>query len=95
VSESAPRIARQRRAGPSPEHPLMTVNQAAAVLGCSSMTIRRRIDARQFPAVKIGCKALVPRAFVDALLRAASAGETVVVEEFVRTWSLTGPGGAA
>lgn len=89
MSESKPRIARQRRAGTLPEHPLMTVNQAAALLGCSSMTIRRRIDARQFPAVKIGCKALVPRAFVDALLQAAAAGQTVVVEEFVRTWSVT------
>lgn len=94
MHESESRITRQRRTGTMPDHPLMTVSQAAAMLGCSSMTIRRRIDARQFPAVKIGCKALVPRAFIEALVDAAGAGQTVVVEEFVRTWS-AGPGGAA
>lgn len=57
------------------------------MLGCSEMTIRRRIYARQFPAVKIGRKAMVPRAFVEQLLAAADAGETVVLEEFAAAWA--------
>lgn len=51
------------------------------------MTIRRRVEARQFPAVKIGCKALVPRAFVERLIADALAGRTVVVEEYAAVWS--------
>ena len=41
-------------------HPLMTIHAAAQALGCSDMPIRRRIEARQFPAVKIGNKPQVP-----------------------------------
>jgi excisionase family DNA binding protein len=74
-------------AGHSSTHPLMTVGEAARMLGFSGMTIRRRIEARQFPAVKIGTKALVPRAFVERLLQAALAGQTVVAEEFAAEWS--------
>ena len=44
------------------------------------MTIRRKIEARQFPAVKMGCKALVPRAFVKQLIADALTGKTVVVD---------------
>lgn len=69
------------------DHPLLLVRQAADMLGCSEMTIRRRIYARQFPAVKIGRKAMVPRAFVEQLLAAADAGETVVLEEFAAAWA--------
>jgi excisionase family DNA binding protein len=68
------------------DHPLLTVRSVAAKLGCSEMTIRRRIYARQFPAVKIGRKTMVPREFVDELLAAASAGHTVVLEEFATAW---------
>lgn len=64
-----------------PDHPLITVSETARMLGYSDMTIRRRIDARQFPAVKIGTKAMVPREFVERLLAAAASGRTVVVEE--------------
>jgi excisionase family DNA binding protein len=65
----------------------MTIRAAALALGCSDMTIRRRIEARQFPAVKIGSKALVPRAFVERLLSDALAGRTVVVEEYATAWA--------
>jgi excisionase family DNA binding protein len=68
-------------------HPLMTIHAAAAALGCSDMTIRRRVESRQFPAVKIGSKALVPRAFVARLLADAVAGRTVVVEEYAAEWA--------
>jgi excisionase family DNA binding protein len=72
---------------PDDEHPLMTIRAAAVALGCSDMTIRRRVEARQFPAVKIGSKALVPRAFVARLLADALAGRTVIVEEYAAAWS--------
>src|SRR5215213_9463411 len=68
-------------------HPLMTIHAAAQALGYSDMTIRRKIEARQFPAVKMGCKALVPRAFVEKLIADALAGKTVVVEEYAAAWS--------
>lgn len=75
-----------RRRPPDDAHPLMTIHAAAQALGCSDMTIRRRIEARQFPAVKIGSKALVPRSFVEQLLADALAGRTVVVEEYASAW---------
>ena len=69
------------------EHPLMTIHAAAQALGYSDMTIRRKIEARQFPAVKMGCKALVPRAFVEQLIADALTGKTVIVEEYTAAWS--------
>ncbi len=80
----AVRIPRTR--APDDEHPLMTITAAARALGCSAMTIRRRVDARQFPAVKIGSKAQVPRAFVARVLADALGGRTVVVEEYAAAW---------
>jgi excisionase family DNA binding protein len=65
----------------------MTIHAAAQALGYSDMTIRRKIEARQFPAVKMGCKALVPRAFVERLIADALTGKTVVVEEYAAAWS--------
>ena len=76
-------LARTTRSG---EHPLMTIRAAALALGYSDMTIRRKVEARQFPAVKIGCKALVPRAFVEQLIADAVAGRTVVLEEYAAAW---------
>ena len=69
------------------DHPLITVHAAAQALGYSDMTIRRKIESRQFPAVKIGSKALVPRAFVEQLMADALRGKTVVVEEYAAAWS--------
>lgn len=74
---------------PDETHPLMTIHAAARVLGFSDMTIRRQVEARRFPAVRIGSKTLVPRAFVEKLLADALAGRTVVVEEYAATWSRT------
>jgi excisionase family DNA binding protein len=73
------------------DHPLMTVREAAECLGCSEMTIRRRIAARQFPAVRIGRKSMIPRSFVDRLLAQAEAGYTVVVDEAAAEWKAEGP----
>src|SRR5689334_16946738 len=81
-----PRVRLPKLAHPE-DHPLMTVQKAAEALGCSDMTIRRRIAARQFPAVKIGRKSMVPRSFVEFLVAQAEAGQTVVVDEAVDEWS--------
>jgi excisionase family DNA binding protein len=69
------------------DHPLMTVQKAAEALGCSDMTIRRRIAARQFPAIKNGRKSMVPRSFVERLIALAESGRTVVLDEVVTEWS--------
>jgi excisionase family DNA binding protein len=78
------------RLGPIPpprEHTLITVSQTARMLGCSPMTIRRRIEARVFPAVTIGRKSMIPREFVEAMVKAAKAGRTIVLEEFIAEWT--------
>ena len=72
---------------PPREHPLITVSQTARLLGCSPMTIRRRIEARMFPAVTIGRKSMIPREFVEAMVRAAKSGRTIVLEEFIAEWT--------
>ncbi len=56
------------------------------MLGCSEMTIRRRIYGRQVPSVRIGRKALLPREFIEQLLASAAAGNNVVLEEFTAEW---------
>lgn len=86
MSRHSPATIPLPRRTPDDQHPLMTIHAAARALGYSDMTIRRRIEARQFPAVKIGSKALVPRAFVEQLLAEAMAGRTVVVEEYAAEW---------
>lgn len=83
TSRAGTPLARTTRGG---EHPLMTIHAAALALGYSDMTIRRKVEARQFPAVKIGSKALVPRAFVEQLIADAMAGRTVVLEEYAAAW---------
>ena len=85
----SPRVRLPRIAHPE-NHPLITVQQAAEMLGCSDMTIRRRIAARQFPAVKNGRKSMIPRSFVERLVADAEAGRTVVVEEAVEEWRAQG-----
>ena len=94
MSDQHPRRRLPPGARATGEQPLLTVRQAAAKLGFSDMTIRRRIDARQFPAVKIGSTAMVPRSFVERLLELVESGRTVVVEEYAAEWS-AGVGGAS
>jgi excisionase family DNA binding protein len=85
VAMSAPSLPRTLPSAASP-HRLISVGEAARLLACSSMTIRRRIDQRCFPAVRIGSKVSVPRAFVESVLAKAEAGETVVIEEAAAAW---------
>ena len=89
TQQTAVRVRLPRITRPA-DHPLMTVREAAERLGCSEMTIRRRIAARQFPAVKTGRKSMIPRSFVDRLLAQAEAGHTVVVDEAAAEWKAEG-----
>jgi excisionase family DNA binding protein len=75
-------IHRSGAAGGQPAHPLITVREAAALLRLSAMTIRRKVDAGQIPAIKCGSACRIPRAFIEGILRDALAGQTVVVEDY-------------
>ncbi len=80
---------RQERGARSlrPNQQFISVSHAAELLGCSGLTIRRRIRERRFPALKIGSKALIPLSFVEKVLADALAGKTVVIDEYVDSWS--------
>lgn len=67
------------RAAPSPDGPrFYSVAQVAAMLGMSSMTVYRAINAREFPAVRIRGRLIVPAKAVDAMVDAAMADRAVV-----------------
>jgi excisionase family DNA binding protein len=83
------------RAGEGP-HPLLSIDEAARMLGVSRMTVDRAIKSGEFPSVQFRRTYKVPRAFVESLLQAAEAGRRVVVEEYAAAWQasvqpLTGP----
>lgn len=50
---------------------LVTVDQAAAWLGCSVVTVRRMIHAGKLPRVKVGRLDRVPRLALVEILRAS------------------------
>ncbi|PSK96025.1 excisionase family DNA binding protein [Murinocardiopsis flavida] len=87
--------AKPATAGSANDHPFMTVQQAADALGYSHMTIRRRIELGSFPAIRMGSKAMVPRAFINDVVAAAMTGRTVTIEDFAAEWSATAAGEAA
>ncbi|PRX92021.1 excisionase family DNA-binding protein [Allonocardiopsis opalescens] len=70
--------------------PFISVNEAARLVGFSGMSIRRKLDAGQIPGLKIGRRALVSRAFIDALVEAAQ-WRTVSIEEFAIEWRRSAP----
>jgi excisionase family DNA binding protein len=72
-------------AGSKP-HPLLSMNEAAAMLGVSRMTVDRAIKSGEFPSVRFRRTYKVPRAFIEQLLQAAVAGQQVVVEEYAAAW---------
>lgn len=69
-----------------PTQRFIPVERAAKLLGCSGLTIRRRIRERRFPALKIGSKAVVPLLFIERILADTMAGKTVVLDEYVDSW---------
>jgi excisionase family DNA binding protein len=54
-----------------PSKPWLTVEETAAVLGLSAMTLYRAIAANAFPAVRIGRRICVPAGAIGALAKAA------------------------
>jgi hypothetical protein len=88
----------------SEQDPLIGVREAARKLGFSEMSIRRRIEVEDFPAVRMGSRTMVPRAFVDWILGQVAVGRTIVVDrQAINEWSASiadeqrsaGPGGIA
>jgi len=55
-----------------------SVAQVAAMLGMSPMTVYRAIAERQFPAVRVRGRLIVPAKAVDAMADVATAEQTVV-----------------
>lgn len=55
-----------------------SVAQVAEMLGMSPMTVYRAIAERQFPAVRIRGRLIVPAKAVDAMADIATAEQTVV-----------------
>ncbi len=41
--------------------------ETAQILGVSRMTVARQADAGEIPVIKIGCRKLVPRSYIDQL----------------------------
>lgn len=55
-----------------------SVAQVAAMLGMSGMTVYRAISAREFPAVRVRGRLIVPAKAVEAMVEAAVTDQTVV-----------------
>jgi len=55
-----------------------SVAQVAAMLGMSPMTVYRAIAERQFPAVRIRGRLIVPAKAVEAMADVATSEQTVV-----------------
>lgn len=66
-------------AAPPAEVPrFYSVEQVARMLGMSAMTVYRAISAREFPAVRVRGRLIVPAKAVDAMVEAAVADQTLV-----------------
>ncbi|MCA1191657.1 AlpA family transcriptional regulator [Saccharopolyspora sp. 6V] len=62
----------------------LTVREAARELGLSVMTLYRRINANQFPALRIGSRLVVEAAVIDRMAReAVRLGRVVDAADFV------------
>lgn len=74
---------------------LMPVKAAAVALDVSEMTIRRALEAGDFPGIQISRTYRVSRPFVEAVLAEVRAGRRVIVEEFAAQWPSRAQEGAA
>lgn len=77
-------------AGKTDRRLLLPVSEVARMLGVSRSTVTRACDAGEIPVVFLR-KRLVPRAFVESLVKAASPGHPVVAKEHAAAWSATVP----
>lgn len=73
---------------------LMPIKAAATALDVSEMTIRRALEAGDFPGLQFGRTYRVSRPFVEALLAQVRAGRRVVVEDFAAEWTAAQEGAA-
>lgn len=81
-------------AGAQTNSDLMPIKAAATALDVSEMTIRRALEAGDFPGLQFGRTYRVSRPFVEALLAQVRAGRRVVVEEFAAEWTTAREGAA-
>lgn len=70
--------ARSTGAPPTEAPRFYSVEQVARMLGMSSMTVYRAISAREFPAVRVRGRLIVPAKAVDAMVDAAVTEQTLV-----------------
>lgn len=69
-------VARAAAAGEGPR--FYQVAQVAAMLGVSTMSLYRAINAGEFPAIRIRGRLIVPARALEEMVEAACAGQTVV-----------------
>ncbi|MGI5422961.1 excisionase family DNA-binding protein [Actinomadura luteofluorescens] len=84
-----------KAAGAPKSDDLMPVKAAATALDVSEMTVRRALEAGDFPGLQIGRTYRVSRPFVEALLAEVRSGRRVIVEEFAAEWLARASEGAA
>lgn len=65
---------------------LVSIAEAAMLLGVSKMTVRRRIHSKIWPSGRCGKKHLLPRSFIDGAVAAIEAGCGVDLDEFAAAW---------
>jgi excisionase family DNA binding protein len=65
---------------------LVSITEAAMLLGVSKMTVRRRVHSKTWPSGRCGKKHLLPRSFVEGAVAAIEAGCGVDVDEFAATF---------
>jgi excisionase family DNA binding protein len=61
-------------AAPTPLEPLLNIEQVSALLGICSKSVRRHIDERELPAIRVGSRVMVEAADI----RAYKAGRRTV-----------------
>lgn len=54
-----------------------SIDEVARILGMSRPTISRRIDDGDIPAIRIGIRRVVPRAYIDRLFEDAGCPREV------------------
>jgi excisionase family DNA binding protein len=53
-------------AAPTPLEPLLSIEQVAVLLGICTKTVRRHIDDRELPAIRVGSRVMVDPADIRA-----------------------------
>ncbi|WP_165975235.1 helix-turn-helix domain-containing protein [Actinomadura rubrisoli] len=81
---------------PSDESPLfLTISEVAQILGISTMTVRRRVQAGAWPSGRCGGQHLILREFVDDVIAEVRAGRHPDFDVFAAQWLAKANKGAA